>query len=731
MPIPKPRKVRSRSVVAPASTVASAMNGGGAWLLVAAAAWIVRLVYLGQIQDAPQSHLLMGDAEAYDRWARKIAAGDLFGSGVFYQSPLYPYFLAAIYALTGGSVLAAKVAQTLLGAAACYFLGRATELWFDRRTGLIAAWMLALQPTAIFFDGLIQKTSLETFLTTLFLFALARTLRTPGHGRSIRPFIALGVALGLLSISRENSLVWAGVVVAALAWPHSATPLPVRLRHVAWFAVAMAVTMAPVAVRNRIVGGEWHLTTAQFGPNFYIGNNPAADGLYEPLRPARGEAKYEREDAVALAEQAEGRKLGPREVSQYWFRRASRWIAEHPGDWLRLLLRKLRLTCYVVEAGDTEDQYAFADLSPLLNGLTLVWNFGVLAPLAAAGAALSWRRARELWPLGVLFLAYALSVAAFYVFSRYRFPLIPLLIPFAAAFARSLYPSVRERRYNELGISALGAVCAGLAIWWPIADVTPAKFAAASYFNFGVSFAEQGDGAAAERAYRRAVELRPYYAAAWNNLGETLHRLGRDPEALEAYARALAIDEHLPQAHNNRGVIELEQGRFADAERSFRTALDIDPHFSDATMNLGNLAAHQGRHADAERLYRQALVDNPGNGAIWINLGSVLQSQDRAAEAVEALKEAVRLAPDRPEAYHNLGNALAITHRDDEAEQAFRRVLQLTPESVPTLLSLAQLELRRGRNAVAREALLKARTLAPPGSPTAAQIDQLMLRTGG
>ena len=53
MPIPKPRKVRSRSVVAPASTVASAMNGGGAWLLVAAAAWIVRLVYLGQIQTLP------------------------------------------------------------------------------------------------------------------------------------------------------------------------------------------------------------------------------------------------------------------------------------------------------------------------------------------------------------------------------------------------------------------------------------------------------------------------------------------------------------------------------------------------------------------------------------------------------------------------------------------------------------------------------------------------------
>ncbi len=36
----------------------------------------------------------MGDSRAYDEWARRIAAGDWIGREVFYQAPLYPYFLA-------------------------------------------------------------------------------------------------------------------------------------------------------------------------------------------------------------------------------------------------------------------------------------------------------------------------------------------------------------------------------------------------------------------------------------------------------------------------------------------------------------------------------------------------------------------------------------------------------------------------------------------------------------
>ena len=50
----------------------------------------------------------MGDARGYDAWARRLAAGDWIGTDVFYQAPLYPYFLGVVYALAGHDLLAVR-----------------------------------------------------------------------------------------------------------------------------------------------------------------------------------------------------------------------------------------------------------------------------------------------------------------------------------------------------------------------------------------------------------------------------------------------------------------------------------------------------------------------------------------------------------------------------------------------------------------------------------------------
>ncbi len=70
------------------------------------------------------------------------------------------------------------------------------------------------------------------------------------------------------------------------------------------FLAGLAIVLVPVAARNSYVGGGFYVTTSQFGPNFYIGNNPAADGTYQSLRFGRGAPEYERQDATELAERA-------------------------------------------------------------------------------------------------------------------------------------------------------------------------------------------------------------------------------------------------------------------------------------------------------------------------------------------------------------------------------------------------------------------------------------------
>src|SRR5262245_9450670 len=259
-------------------------------VIIFVAALTVRLVHVWQMRGTLFFSVLMGDARGYDTWARQLAAGDWIGRDVFYQAPLYPYFLGLIYAVVGHDLLAVRVIQAIVGAISSVLLGYAGWQLLSPSAGLIAGLMLALYPPAIFFDGLLQKSVLDVFFVCLSLALVSRILAR-GATRSL--WLALGVTLGALSLTRENALVLAAVVIA---WAYSdrawrartdacgknGRRAPGRFDILAATSVALglAIVLVPVAVRNHSVGGGFYLTTSQFGSNLYIGNNPKADGSY-------------------------------------------------------------------------------------------------------------------------------------------------------------------------------------------------------------------------------------------------------------------------------------------------------------------------------------------------------------------------------------------------------------------------------------------------------------------
>ena len=331
--------------------------------VVAAVALAPRLAVLYGIQTSPLADTLLGDSEGYFLWAQSIAAGDWLGSGVFYQAPLYPYFLASILVFAGKNLLVIRLIQVALGAWACGLLARAGTRLFSARVGLGAGLLLALYPSAWYFDVLLQKSSLDGFLMTVVLCAVAAVLSQP----SGRRWALLGAAIAALALTRENALALAPVMLGWLLWLHRDATWPARLRLSGALVLGTAVVLAPVAVRNLAVGGGLHLTTSQLGPNLYIGNNKVANGRYVPLQSGRGSWRFEREDAHRLAEQALGRTLSDREVSRYWVGRTIEFVRAHPGKELALLLDKLLLALNRTEVGDTDSQYLFADHSRALG----------------------------------------------------------------------------------------------------------------------------------------------------------------------------------------------------------------------------------------------------------------------------------------------------------------------------------------------------------------------------
>ena len=423
-------------------------------LVVFVLALTVRLAHLWQLGVSDFGELLLGDSAGYDRWARRIAEGDWLGTEVFYQAPLYPYVLGLIYAVFGPDVTVVRVCQAILGSGSCVLLAVAGSRIFSPRVGAVAGVMLALYAPAIFMDATLQKSVLDLLLVCGLLWLVGTALEP-----SVRPrvWVSIGVVLGALSLTRENALV---LVVALVCWLW----LERRewARRMALVVGGVCIVIVPVAARNGIVGGEWHLTTSQFGPNFYIGNHAGASGTYQPLRYGRGDPLFERDDASALAESAAGRALTPGEVSRYWAGRALTDIATAPGQWLGLVGRKLALTFNVVEALDTESQYAHQDHSLPLAATGWIMHFGLLVPLAALGIVSTWSERRRLTPLYLMLAFYAASIVAFYVFARYRYPMVPLLVVFAAAGGEWMSRAVR----GDLRVGRLSTVAAWTTWWW-------------------------------------------------------------------------------------------------------------------------------------------------------------------------------------------------------------------------------------------------------------------------
>jgi 4-amino-4-deoxy-L-arabinose transferase-like glycosyltransferase len=243
----------------------SGWKDAGAAAAIFALAGLVRLAVLQEIRPIPSFDHLLIDAAAYDAWARRIAAGDWWGNQVFYQAPAYPYFIAAVYRLLGAEVAALHAVQMLVGALSCAGIFVATRLLFGRAAGVAAGVLLAVYPPAVFFDAIIQKTSLGLLLTSGLLVALVAFQRRP---RALWLLLA-GILLGLLALTRENALIWIPCVLAWLVLRFRSETLTRRLLFTACLGLGLAVTLGPVALRNHALGGTFAVTTSQLGTNFF------------------------------------------------------------------------------------------------------------------------------------------------------------------------------------------------------------------------------------------------------------------------------------------------------------------------------------------------------------------------------------------------------------------------------------------------------------------------------
>ena len=411
-----------------------------------------------------------------------------------------------------------------------------------------------------------------------------------------------------------------------------------------------------------------------------------------------------------LAEQAMGRKLTAAEVSRYWTGRALDYIVSRPGDWLKLVTKKFMLLCNATEIADTEDQYTYSEWSIPLRLTGYVCHFGTLAPLALFGVWATRNKRKKLWLLYLMPAIYMASTLMFYVFGRYRYPIVPFLVLFASAgivqWRALLSAKWLQRIACVMAIIATAVFCN-----WPMTykDITRAM----TYNNTANALVSQGEINEAISCYRQAVRIWPDYAAAHNNLGIALESQGKLSEAISHYYQALQIKPDYFKVHSGLGRVLSMQDKLNGAVNHYRQALDIKPDDVETRYKLGNILKSQGKLDEAISHYRQALQITPDNAEMHYNLGNILKSQGELDEAISHYREALQLDPHSADMHNNLANTLRSQGKLDEAVRHYRQAIRNNPDYAPAHNNLAYTLISKGLLNEAFEHFQEAMRLKP------------------
>ena len=707
----------------------------GPALLLGLLALILRLVYLEQIRDSLFFNIPIVDAKTYVEDGLYLSSQSWIGRPTpFWQPPLYPYLLSLFFWFFEQSLYLPRLFQALLGSGICVFIYILGLRVFSFPVAFGAGLVAAFYGPLIYFGGELLPTILAIFLNLLLLLHLSRQ---PSPARW--PYLVSGLLLGICALAVANILLFLPFLLFWL-WSTSKRAhivLPRILQQGVLLLLGCGLVIAPVALRNYLIGGDLVLISHNAGINFYIGNNPDYDHTVN-IRPGQDWI-----DLIGSPEREAGIER-PSSKSRFFFARSWEYITDAPLDYLKLMGRKLYLFWHGDEIRRNLDPYFARRDSTLLQVLLwkfgLAFPFGLVGPFALLGLAFFWCSKEGRTPEGRLLLffilAYMLSVILFFVTARYRLPAVPILLLFAAFGLYRLWHTSHLPwvLVGVVGVIVLTNLGAGR---MDIAGDTQQRF------WMGYAYDKKGMVANAMREYRAVIEDRPDHRNALLSLANIYNAKAQHADAIELYHQylrfypetvptrfllgnaylgtqlyqeAIAVYSDLvplqPQwaaLHGRLGYAYLMAGQPQRAVQAYRRTLDLQPDSSLVRYQLARLYQETGEIDAAEKECRILLdqePENPKHHTLLANFlikregvekgANPLSRSPQLLEAEDLLLQAIGLDANSVQTRWSLGLLLARQKRYSEAIEHFEKILLLSPTDFEVHRHLGNLYKRAG-----------------------------------
>ena len=519
---------------------------------------------------------VMPDERIYHAWAAAIANGTFNSATVYEFAPLPAYLVGGVYWLLGPDPLYFRVLNVILGSGVCVLVYLLAGAAFSRRSALPAGLLAGLYGPFIFYSAVPLKTSLGLllFAMTLWLFMLGLKGRLHSAGMAV-----LGLTTGWLLNVRANSgflILLIPLVCLYVAFRQKRASRRVILG-LMLFTVGVAAAVGPFVIRNYLVTGQVALITSQTGRNLYYGNNPESESPY--YRPARFASAEPREQAVHFTIEASrrtGRALSSGEASSFWTREVIRGALAEPARFVKKFIWKVLALFNHSEMGD---HYHIGFTSRWAGFFKVPWPaFWLLMPLGVAGLLTGLKGADQVKALGLTASLYAATLVIFVTNTRYRLPLMIILIPCAVSGLFAWWSDVKQKNYRRAGYFL------ALAVVFFVLEVLPVPGAGdlTAYYNgHALLLNRLGHRAEAAEFWQESSALKgayslnadislagvsldrqdvagalaflekvpdEYFSAAlkYRVVGDILGRLGRLPMAAAAYEKSLEINAGQP-----------------------------------------------------------------------------------------------------------------------------------------------------------------------------------------
>jgi 4-amino-4-deoxy-L-arabinose transferase-like glycosyltransferase len=392
-------------------------------LFIFCLAFLLRLAFVCMLG---KDRFYFSDARHYDAAAISLIDGE--GFDVKYtRAPFYPIVMAGIYYVFGHSFLVMRLFQSVLGALLCLLIFEIGTRVFNSRIGVISALAAIFFPHFVFISGLLYPTIVFSILIALTVLFLLKADMSWG----MRNSILAGELAGLATLT-EASMIFFLPFLAIWILAQTKVQWTKRLLFLSVLLATMLLIMSPWLLRGYKIYGRFTLVRPL--PHTVL---PNLDSREQTLKEA--ESGWQKTTQYRVQNPTGTDKDRIINLAMVYIRNPLGTIRHVVGElghfWALFPDRLDTQKSEYREKIRSRDQ-RMAKKNIFVSDYIKYVSIAVLLPvfvLALLGFIHSGLRTSAAWLLFLLVMSFALGYSMLYAEVRYRIPVEPYILIFAAA----------------------------------------------------------------------------------------------------------------------------------------------------------------------------------------------------------------------------------------------------------------------------------------------------------